>query len=538
MHPSVLDIDARRRARYCQGGGIQRIVPAAVARPQTLAELREVLGEAVRAGLGVTPRGAGSAMDGSNIGAGVVIDLSRFDADRCVVDPVTRLATTSPSVSLGVLRSIAATHGLRLPPDPSSGGWATLGGMVSTNASGARSLRYGSVRRWVQELVLETADGPLVLTRNEAPDSAHPVMVRWRAEAGPLIAARRDAIIAGFPKVPKNSAGYALDKYLVSGDLLDLVIGAEGTLGIVTDITWRLDPIPRHLASLRVALGDASGLVGAIEAIRAFDPSTIEFLDASFLAVVADRIDVLDNADAYSRAAGLLLADFEGDDTREVVARARAAGDAARTFGIDVRVATTAAEVDELWEVRHGASPVLAGLTDGRRSLQVIEDGCVPPERLGEYLDAVRSICANERIDAVIFGHAGDGHLHVNLLPDVTDPTWLDRVRAIYERTTDAVVQLGGTPSGEHGTGRLRAQVMQQVYGTAVIECFAAVKAAFDPEGRFNPGVILGDDDPFATLKVGTDAAPLPDGIDAWLTAIEREAHWGDSRWDDTAPTR
>lgn len=534
----VLDTDARRRARYSQGGGIQRIVPAAVARPRTTAELRVVLDAAAQAGLAVTPRGAGSAMDGSNVGAGVVVDLSGFEFGRCTVDPVARLATTSPSAPLAVLREAAGAHGLRVPPDPSSGGFATLGGMVSTNASGARSLRYGSVRRWVQALVLETVDGPLALARSIAPDPDHPVITRWRECPGPLIATHHDEIVARFPKVRKNSAGYALDAYLASGDLLDLVIGAEGTLGIVTDITWKLDAVPQHRASLRVALRDASGLVGAIDTLRAFDPSTIEFLDASFLTIVADRVSGVADADAFSRAAGLLLADFEGDNVADVDARARDAGDAVRRFGVDVRIATTSREIESLWEVRHGASPVLAGLTDGRRSLQVIEDGCVPAEHLGEYLDAVRAICADERIDAVIFGHAGDGHLHVNLLPDVREPSWLDRVRAIYQRTTDTVVQLGGTPSGEHGTGRLRAGVMHRVYGAAVIECFRAVKGAFDPEARFNPGVILGHDDPFATLKVGVGAAPVPDDIDTWLTAIEREARWGDARWDDAPPTR
>ena len=538
MHDPVLDIDLRRRARYSQGAGIQRIVPAAVSRPQTIAELHAVLAAAARDGFAVTPRGAGSATDGSNIGAGVVVDLSGFEAGRCTIDPATRRATTSPSLPLGVLATAAAQHGLRLPPDPSSGGWATLGGMVSTNASGARSLRYGSVRRWVQALVLETVDGPLALARDAEPDAEHPVIARWRAHAGPLIATHHDEIIARFPKVRKNSAGYALDAFQASGDLLDLVIGAEGTLGIVTDITWQLDPVPQHRASLRVVLRDGLALMEAIEAIRAFDPSTLELLDASLLAVVTDRVGVLDDTGAFSRAAGLLLADFEGDLAAAVDARARAAGDAARSSSTDVCVATTNADIDRLWAVRHGASPALAGLTDGRRSLQVIEDGCVPPERLGEYLDAVRTICAAEQIDAVIFGHAGDGHLHVNLLPDVRDATWVGRVHAIYAHTTDVVVRLGGTPSGEHGTGRLRAPLMQQLYGTAVLECFSAVKGAFDPDACFNPGVILGHDDPFATLKVGTDAPSLPVGIDAWLAMIEREARWGDARWDDEPPSR
>ena len=206
-----------------------------------------------------------------------------------------------------------------------------------------------------------------------------------------------------------------------------------------------------------------------------------------------------------------------------VFARASAAASAVQGSALDVRIATDGAEIDRLWAVRHAASPILAGLTDGRRSLQVIEDGCVPVARLAEYLDVIDEACRAERIDVVMFGHAGDGHVHVNLLPNLQDADWNDRVRAIFSAVSAAVIRLGGTPSGEHGTGRLRAGLMRQLYGPEVMECFAAVKRAFDPAGLFNPGVILGDgSDPLSRLKVGTAAAALPPGVDEYLAAIER----------------
>jgi FAD/FMN-containing dehydrogenase len=199
---------------------------------------------------------------------------------------------------------------------------------------------------------------------------------------------------------------------------------------------------------------------------------------------------------------------------------------------MDVRIATEPTEIAELWSVRHGASTALAAIGDGRRSLQVIEDGCVPPAALAEYLRAVDDACAVAGIDAVMFGHAGDGHVHVNLLPDPTEHGWLDRVREIYRTVNAAVVRLGGTPAGEHGAGRLRAGSLEALLGPAAMTCFAAIKHAFDPEGRFNPGVILPDGrDPFGHLKVGADAPPLPDGIEAALRRIEEQRRWGESRW-------
>ena len=529
---SPLAFDPARRARYSEGAGVYRIIPAAVARPSTLRELRAAIADAQDAGWSLTPRGAGSAMDGSNLGDGVVLDLTAFESGRCVVSSRDRSARLSPSVALGRLQSLAAAEGLRFPPDPASGAWATLGGMISTNAAGARSVRYGSVRRWVRELTLESGEGPLRLARGQPPDLGHPVMLRWYSHVAPLLARHADALRGAFPKVRKNSAGYAIDQLLTSGDLIDLVIGAEGTLGVVTDIVLELDPIPAHRASMRVALHERGDLVAALEAIRQVDPSTLEFLDASFLRVVHERVATPEYPGLLLQAAGVLLADIEGDESAEVAVRVAAAAAAVAPMALDVQTALAADAIDALWAVRHGASAILAGLEDGRRSLQVIEDGCVPPERLAEYLDAIDSATARQRIDAVLFGHAGDGHVHVNLLPNLRESDWLPRVRAVFEEVTAAIIRLGGTTSGEHGTGRLRAGTLTAMYGEPVMLVFRAIKDAFDPAGLWNSGVLLARGaDPFQQLKVGPDAAVLPDGLVEQLRAVEIEANWGENRW-------
>ncbi|HEX3927770.1 MAG TPA: FAD-binding oxidoreductase [Gemmatimonadales bacterium] len=523
MSDSTVRTDLALRARYSQGGGIYRIVPAGVARPVTIAGLRDLIAAARVNGLQLVPRGAGSAMPGSNVGLGVVVDLTALDAGRCTIDAAHRRANLSPATTLAALNAAAASVRLRFPVDPSSGAWATLGGMTSTNAGGARTFQVGSTRRWVESVQIETTDGPLVLRRNASPDAAHPVIRRWHQDVEPRVRAAAGVIRERYPRVAKNSAGFALDRYLESGSLVDIVVGSEGTLGILSDLSLRLDPLPSARASVRIALSSRADLARALDAVASAAPANLEFLDGSFLQLVGGPL---------AASAGVLLADFEGDDAQTVAISARAAVAAVDGFAVDARAATDDAGIAELWRVRHGASPVLAALTDGRQSLQIVEDGCVPRQALVEYLAAVDAACRAARIDVVMFGHAGDGHVHVNLLPNTGDTDWVARVRQIFEQVTAAVVALGGTPSGEHGAGRLRAGVLEALYGSEVMACFAAIKAAFDPAGIFNPGVIIsGAADPFTHLKVGSGATPLPDGIATWLAGIEAGAKWGTSRY-------
>ncbi len=202
---------------------------------------------------------------------------------------------------------------------------------------------------------------------------------------------------------------------------------------------------------------------------------------------------------------------------------------AVRALSVDT--APSAAAAERLWAVRHAASPILAGLPEQRRSLQVIEDGCVPVERLGDYIRAVRRAGEARGIPLVAFGHAGDGHVHVNLLPDVTRPGWEEAVAGLLEEVTGALAALGGTASGEHGDGRLRAGLLARVFGEEILALFRRVKQTFDPLGIFAPGVILPSGDPaIGRLKVGAGAAPLPDDIARDLREIERRGGYARCR--------
>jgi FAD/FMN-containing dehydrogenase len=534
--PSVRGIyrtDFRARAAYAEAAGIYRILPHAVCLPADMEDLNRLVCWAADHRVALIPRGAGSAMNGGNVGEGVVVDLTQLSDRRVEIDAGNLRAVTTAGMTLAELNGAAAPHALRLPPDPSSGRWATLGGMVSTNAAGARSVRYGSVRRWIEALTLLTAEGESVRLRRgkvHAESAVSPALTRFERDAAPAVQAQAAQIRARFPHTRKNSSGYALDAYLASGDLLDLVIGAEGTLGIVTEIEWRLDAVPPCRAGLRVALRSLDQLGDAVAALIACQPSALELLDRSFLDLVGT--DTLAKASLrFPTAEAVLLVELERNDAESLRHALEQATARTRPLADSVDTAFSEAAAERLWSVRHAASPILARLPENRRSLQVIEDACVPIERMSEYIRAVRHAATERGIPVVMFGHAGDGHIHVNLLPEVGSPGWEAAVEGLLQEVTDAVVRLGGTPSGEHGDGRLRSDMLVRVYGAEIVELFRLVKRSFDPLGIFNPGIILpSGEPPISRLKVGATAVPLPSDLQQSLRDIERTGGYGRCR--------
>ena len=515
--PRVLDpsvsTDARMRAAYAEGAGVYRILPAGVAVPRGVEELQRLVRWAAEGGVPLVPRGAGSGMPGGNVGHGVVVDLSQ--GFRWIApDWSRRTVWTGASATWAELTAAARPFGLRLPPDPSSGAFASCGGMASTNAAGPRSVRCGSVRNWVEAIDIIGADGEArQVKRGEG-----------SGERFALSADQRRLVEAHFPKTRKNSAGYALDRFADSGDELDLFIGSEGTLACITAVEWRLEPIPTDAAGVALGFRALEQLVEAVPYLVALNPSAVELLDRTLLDFVKDAGDT----GLPDGLEGLLLVEFE----RDTQAAARGVvGDAVRglrDFTAHVATAVDRAGLEALWTVRRMASPALARLPETRRSLQVIEDGCVPLERLGAYVTGIREAARRRDVPVAIFGHAGDGHVHVNALPDVTTAGWRDALAGLYGDAADLLLALGGTPSGEHGVGRLRAGLLERFYGTEVMALFRDLKGDYDPRGMLNPGVIIPAPDwtPLADLKVGPAAAPVPDDIAARLREIERTGGW------------
>jgi FAD/FMN-containing dehydrogenase len=400
---------------------------------------------------------------------------------------------------------------------------------VSTNAAGARSVRYGSVRRWVDAVTLVTADAEVVrLARGPELPPLYPprpsarAFARFEQNAAPAIRDAAALIRSRFPRVSKSSSGYALDAFLDSRDTLDLFVGSEGTLGLLAEVEWRLDPVPPARAGLRILLRDYSTMAELVGRLVGLGASAVELLDRTFLELV------ITHGGDYGSLRGngidaILLVELEAASPEQLRALAEAAVAVARPLSFEVDAALSREGADRLWHLRHAASPILASLPPDRRSLQVIEDGCVPLPRLGDYVAAVRRAGAARGLAVVIFGHAGDGNVHVNLLPEMERAGWEANVAGLLEEITDTVVALGGVPSGEHGDGRLRAGFLERVYGPEIVGLFRRVKTSFDPLGILNPGIILpSGEPPIARLKAGAGAVPLPPDIAEALRDIER----------------
>ena len=501
--------DPRTRAAYAEAAGIYRIVPAGVAIAEDVTELVALMQWAAGTRTPLIPRGAGSGMPGGNVGPGVIVDLSAGGgfADL-TIDPHAGTAHAGAAVTCSEVNDAAKPYGLRLPPDPSSALFATCGGMVATNAAGPRTVRYGSARSWVEGVEIVGVDG-----------TVRSVHRGQRAETPfSLTTDDRRLIAERFPKTRKNSSGYALDRFAESGEEVDLLVGSEGTLAIVTAVHWRLDPIPADIAGVALGFADLEAMTQAVPYLVSLKPSALELMDRTLLQFVPDAPQV----------ACLLLVEFE----RETAAAARGAvGDAARGLKHTVSFVETAidrAGLEELWRVRRLASPALARLPASRRSLQVIEDGCVPLDQLGTYIAELHRLAGRHETPVAIFGHAGDGHVHVNALPDTTRPTWQDSLARLFDDVTDLLVRLGGVPAGEHGVGRLRAGVLERFYGNEIMDLFRAVKQAYDPLSILNPGVIIPATDwsPVSALKVGATAAAIPEDIATRLREVERSAAW------------
>lgn len=516
--------DLRARAAYSEGAGIYRILPVAVARPEDTGDLRLLVAWARAGQVPLVPRGAGSAVTGSSVGPGVIVDLTGMRDRKLEVDPGRRSATVSPGITAKELQDAALDHGMRLPPDPSSSRWATLGGMVSTNAAGARSLKYGSVRRWVRRVEMIDGDGVgCVMSRDGAVQ--HGPMVERLLELAPDWQAAVNLIHARFPRTRKNASGYALDAWLESGDLVELVVGAEGTLGFITEVEWELAPVPAHRAGVRLDLKSLDYLADATRALLGLGPSAIEVLDQSFLEVAGETGSVA------AGTAAVLLVELESDDVRTLRGMLDDAVKLTRAWTGEVATALTRDAERSIWALRHAASPRIASLPEDRRSLQVIEDACVPLERMGDYIKGIRQIADVHEVPAVIFGHAGDGNIHVNLIPRVNQPGWAGGVERVFEEVSALVLELDGTTTGEHGDGRIRAGLLENQFGPEVITLFQQIKDACDPAGIMNPGVKLSEHPaPMSDLKTGSDAIPLPEDISRALRSIERGGGYAQNR--------
>ena len=513
------DVDAR--AVYSEAAGIAQIVPRAVAVPADAYDVATLVRWAAREGIPLVPRGSGSSMAGGAIGDGVIVDVSGLD-DIQAVDVVHGTIRCGPGALRAAVDAAARAMGRIFPVDPSSGAYCTVGGMAATNAAGAHTLRYGAMRPWVEALDCVFSDGSRGWVRRGAPAPDVEPVRRFLAESLALVEAEHRAP-SRHAGVRKESSGYGLAAYAESGELVDVMVGSEGTLTIIVGLELRLAPLLPATASLLGAFDSLDAAVAAAGIARDSGAAACELLDRTFLDV-ARRGGASVPVPLQTEA--VLLAEVDGASREECADSAVTLEHAFRSAGATtVTLALDEPTEHAMWELRHAASPILARLDPALKSMQFIEDGCVPPNRLAEYVRGVRAALDAQGIRGVIFGHAGDAHVHVNPLVDVRAPDWRERVNALLADVTALAARLGGTVAGEHGDGRLRAPLLDQIWPAATLERFAAVKRAFDPDNLLNPGAKIAAQGARAVERVKYDPAlpALPAAAREVLAFVEGE---------------
>lgn len=503
------------RAPYGMSTGPYRSVPAAVALPASVEDVQRLVRWSAAENVALIPRGSGTGMPGGNVGPWVTVSFGRARSPTDPtnasdagpfgwIDPVdvaSRTVRVGAGVTAARVQAAAEDVQLEYPPLPSSAPWATIGGMLSAGAAGARSFGLGAVGAWVQALEVVLPDGSLRKVERGAELSA--VLA---AEAAHAVGELARVPLADWPDVRKNASGYRLPAFQDSGDLVDLFVASEGTLGVITAATLRLRPRPQGRRLIVAGAPRLDDLEAWAEAARRVDAVVCEFIGPWLVrqAALSENQQV---GHLVTDGGSLVMIEVEGDDEQmeEWTSQLKQFGTVFSTGG----VVSEPSDGSSLWRLRKGASPAIQRAAErGHRSMQFIEDSVVPSARLGSYVEGVTRILKDADTDAALFGHCGDANVHVNPLIDVARPDWKQRVRRILDETVSLVAELGGTLSGEHGDGRVRTPFAGRIWTSETLGAFAALKAIFDPDGRMNPGVIvpLPGQDPLEAL---TSETPL-----------------------------
>jgi len=404
-------------------------------------QVSEILKLANRKGIPVIPRGAGTGLSGMAVPAkgGIVLDLSHMNK-ILKISIEDRLAIVQPGVVYAALEKALALDGFFFPPDPASGKVATLGGNVATNAGGVKGAKYGTTRDYVLGLQVVLPDGQIMRTGSKA---------------------------------MKSVSGY---------DLTRLFVGSEGTLGVVTEITLKINPKPTATSTAMATFDDLADAGRAVSQIMysGIIPSVLEILGRQTIVAINQNTDLeLPEVDA------MLLAETDGYTQQETDFQMQKVIDIFRRNNPkEVKQAGSEKEAEDLWKARKSAYAVLARI----KTHFVLEDVTVPMARVADLLKGVEAIAEKHGIQIATFGHAGDGNLHPQILYDGYDPDQVKRMEAASADLFQLAIDLGGTLTGEHGIGLSKAPYMTLEHDAVAMDVMRSIKKMMDPNNILNPG--------------------------------------------------
>ena len=491
---TLIDVDSSvgTRARYSSDAGLTRIPPLAVAFPRTPEQAVAAFHLARAHGVPLTARGGGTSCASNAIGPGLVLDFSRHMNRVISIDPEARTATVEPGCVGSTLQAAAAEYGLRFGPDPSSQNRATIAGMVANNACGPHATAWG---RTSDNIVsLECIDGQ---GRRFTATTSHDSALHDVPGLVSLIDTNLAPIRTQLGRFKRQVSGYSLEHLTPEGgrNLAAMLTGTEGTLVLILSVTVRLVPLPD--APVLAALGYRSMIEAAddVPALLAHSPLAVEGMDRRLVDVVRAHKGP-GAVPALPEGEGWLLVEVgaPGEDVTASLERARAL--CADSAAIDTVVYPPGDQASALWRIRADGAG-LGGRTppDGagggdQQAWPGFEDAAVPPENLGAYLRDFTALMEEYDIDGLLYGHFGDGCVHVRLAMPLETPEGVAHSRAFLQSAARICAAHGGSVSGEHGDGRARGELLRFMYSPEMLDLFARVKHVFDPDNLLNPGVL------------------------------------------------
>ncbi len=490
---------------FSTDGSVFQIQPTGVVYPRSISDVQQTVALAQEVAdvkgkaFSIVARGMGTDQAGAPLGDGAMVV---FPAHMNKILGLTKdTVTVQPGIIFGTLQKVLNTHGRFLPPYPSSINYATMGGAVGNNTCGEKTYKYGSTADWVKSLKVVLDDGSVIETKRISRRELNRkkgLMTRegdiYRGIDG-LIQDNAKLIKEMQPKTSKNSAGYRLSQ--VKGkdgsfDLTQLFVGSQGTLGVVSEITFKT---AQYEPRTNLVVGFFDNLENAGDAVmklQKLNPSAMEVVDYYLLDFLRkNQPETIEGLVPEELPKIVILCEFDNGSHFRQNVLGRSAEKIMKKLAVSVKSTVNPKEQQRLWKIRHSAAAVIWMNNGPKKALPIIEDGCVPVEKLPEFLDGVYKILKKHKLEIAVWGHAGDANFHMQPFMDLTKSADRKKVFKVMDEFYGMVIKMGGTTAGEHNDGLLRAPYLRKLYGEEMYDLFKEVKNICDPKGIFNPRIKL-----------------------------------------------
>ena len=475
--------DLATRLLYATDASIFKLTPLAVIEPKDFVDIKETLKFAHKYSLPVAARGAGTGLAGESLTQGLVLDLSvhfnRIKQIDCNLD----IVTLEAGVTLGQLNLTLKDLGKIFGPDPATANRCTLGGMINNNSTGAHSLRYGMTRDWLHSLTVMLADGNIVrLGRNDLQQTYnHSAEAKLYKDLIPLLQQNEKLIEHTWPATPRNRHGYLLKDVISNNtiDLCKLIAGSEGTLAIVLEAKLKITDLPKATDLIYLNFATLEDAARAVPKLLKFSPCAIEIIDETCLNMA--RTNPLYQQLFPQHIKSILLVEFDGENLEEIGTKIKRL-----ESSFEIRHCQDQAEKENIWQMRKLISGMINKFPGDYQPIPLIEDVCVSPDHLVEYLSGVKKILQKRDLNFLCFGHAGDGTVHLRPFLNTRQLSQSDWLPPLCDEVYQLTLDLKGSISGEHGDGFLRAPFIAKQY-KELFPIFKQIKNIFDPYHLLNP---------------------------------------------------